>query len=80
MYNTVITAEEREIYERVNRAIREERREVVLPLIKQKLLGLGMVALSIIMPIALDGDATMSVILLPIGLYALLTRKNIINM
>lgn len=79
MYNTVITAEEREIYDRVNKAIREERRETVIPLIKQKLLGLGMVALSIITPIALEGDATISVILLPVGLCALFTRKNIME-
>lgn len=80
MNTNVITAEERRIYEKVQKAIREERRETIMPLIKQKLLGFSMVVLSIITPIALEGDVTISIFLLPVGIYALFTRKNIMDM
>lgn len=45
--------------------------------IKQKLLGLAMVLISILIPL-LTQDATITVIILPMGLYALFTRNKII--
>lgn len=45
--------------------------------IKQKLSGLTMAAIGIITPILLNGDATFSLIALPLGIWLLSTRKKI---
>lgn len=46
---------------------------------KQKLLGLASVGVAIACPLLLDGDATASIIMLPLGLYALFTKEKICN-
>ena len=46
--------------------------------IKQKLSGLTMAAIGIITPILLDGDATASVIFLPLGIYLMTTKEKVI--
>lgn len=43
--------------------------------IKQKLLGLFIVALSIAIPFLLDGDATASIILFPLGIACFFTKE-----
>ena len=43
--------------------------------IKQKLSGLTMAAVGIITPILLDGDATFSLIALPLGIWLLFTKE-----
>lgn len=78
-YNTIITSEDRLIYEKLHRAIREEKRETILHKAKQKILGILAISVSIIAPLLLDGDGTATVIMLPLGLYALFTKENIIN-
>ena len=45
--------------------------------IKQKLSGLTMAAVGIIAPILLDGDATFSLIALPLGIYLLFTKQKV---
>ena len=45
--------------------------------IKQKLSGLVMAAVGIVMPILLDGDGTFSIIALPLGIYLLLTKEKV---
>lgn len=45
---------------------------------KQKLLGILAIGVSIASPLLL-GDVTISIIMLPLGLYTLFTRQNIIN-
>lgn len=45
--------------------------------IKQKLLGLAAVGMAIACPLLLNGDATASLIMLPLGLYALFTKEKI---
>ena len=45
--------------------------------IKQKLSGLTMAAVGIITPILLDGDATFSLIALPVGIWLLLTKEKV---
>ena len=45
--------------------------------IKQKLSGLTMAAIGIITPILLNGDATFSLIALPLGTWLLCTRKKV---
>lgn len=47
--------------------------------LKQKLLGLTAVGMAIACPLLLDGDATASLIMLPLGLYALFTKEKICN-
>ena len=76
--NTIITSEDRLLYENLHKAIREERRETILHKAKQKLLGILAIGVSIASPLLL-GDATISIIMLPLGLYALFTKENIIN-
>lgn len=44
---------------------------------KQRLSGLTMTAIGIITPILLNGDATFSLIALPLGIWLLSTRKKI---
>lgn len=44
---------------------------------KQKLSGLTMVAIGIITPILLDGDATFSLIALPLGIWLLFTKEKV---
>lgn len=46
--------------------------------IKQKILGFIAIALGIIAPIMLDGDATISILFLPLGFYLFFTRKKVI--
>ena len=45
----------------------------------QKLIGIFMILIGLI-PIWLDGDGTASIILIPRGLYVLLTRKDLSNL
>lgn len=40
-----------------------------LAVLKQKVMGLILIAICVVAPVLLDGDATASVLLLPIGLY-----------
>ena len=45
--------------------------------IKQKLSGLTMAAIGIITPIIYDGDATFSLIALPLGIWLLFTKEKV---
>ena len=82
MYARQITSEETYTLQEAKRIInteRKEKRELLLYKTKQKLLGLLAIGISIITPLLLDGDATISVITLPLGLYLLFTKKKVIN-
>lgn len=46
---------------------------------KQKILGIIAILVAIIVPFLLDGDATISLIMLPLGLYLLITRERVIE-
>lgn len=48
--------------------------------IKQKLLGLLMTAIGIIIPLVCDGDATASLIVCPLGLYLIFTKEKVITL
>ena len=64
----------------IRRAERKARKRAeCIYYIKQKLLGLSMIVLAIITPFILDGDATASVIMLPLGTFVLLTKEKVIN-
>ena len=45
--------------------------------LKQKLYGLILVIIGIITPIICDGDATASLLLIPLGLYLIFTKNKI---
>lgn len=81
MYARQITSEEtytlREAKNIIN-AERKAKRELVLYKAKQKLIGLLAIGVSIASPILLDGDATISVIMLPLGIYMIFTKEKVI--
>lgn len=45
--------------------------------IKQKLLGLAAVVISVASPLLLDGDATISLIMLPLGFFLTATKEKV---
>lgn len=47
--------------------------------LKQKLSGAIMAAIGIITPFVLDGDATFSLVALPLGIFLLLTREKVMT-
>ena len=81
MYARQITSEETYTLSEAKRIINAERqakREKILYYAKQKLLGILAIGISIASPLLLDGDATISVIMLPLGLYLLFTKEKVI--
>lgn len=81
MYARQITSEETYTLREARRIIeaeRHEKRESLLYKAKQKLLGLLAIGVSIASPILLDGDATISLIMLPLGVYILFTKEKVI--
>lgn len=58
---------------------KEYRRNKAIYYIKQKLSGLTMAAIGIITPFLLDGDATFSLIALPLGIYLMVTKSHVMD-
>lgn len=54
-----------------------QKRAEAIYYIKQKLSGLTMAAIGIITPILLDGDATFSLIALPLGIWLMFTKEKV---
>ena len=69
---TVMTYSE---WEKIHTQKQRKRKAERTYYIKQKLSGLTMASVGIITPILLDGDATFSLIVLPLGIYLLFTKK-----
>lgn len=81
MYTRQITSEQTYMITEARHIINREgknKRELLLCKVKQKALGLLAIGLSIASPLLLDGDATISLLMLPLGLYLLFTRKIIV--
>ena len=81
MYARQITSEENHALQEAKRIINAERkakRESSIYKVKQKLLGVVAIAASIASPLLLDGDATISVIMLPLGIYMIFTNEKVI--
>ena len=81
MYARQITSEETYTLAEAKRIINAERktkRELLLHKAKQKLFGFVAIGVSIASPLLLDGDATISLIMLPLGLYLLFTKEKVI--
>ena len=80
MYARQITTEETYTLREAKRIINAERqtkRESLLYKAKQKLLGVVAIGVSIASPLLIQ-DATISVIMLPLGLYLLFTKEKVI--
>ena len=80
MYTNVTTSEYMYTLSEARKIIEKERvrkREVFINKAKQKLLGILAISISIASPLLL-GDATISIIMLPLGLYTLFTKENTI--
>lgn len=54
------------------------KRKETIYYIKQKMLGLTIAAIGIIIPFIDDGDATFSLVALPLGICLLLTKEKVI--
>ena len=81
MYARQITSEETYTLSEAKRIINAERkakRESLFYKAKQKLLGVVAIGISIASPLLLDGDATISLIMLPLGIYMLFTKKKVV--
>ena len=80
MYARIITSEQKYTIEDAKRIIETERqakREKFLYKAKQKLLGLLAISASIASPLLIQ-DATISIIMLPLGIYMLFTKEKVI--
>ena len=80
MYARQITSEETYTLSETKRIINAERqakRESLLYKAKQKLLGVVAIGVSIASPLLIQ-DATISVIMFPLGLYLLVTKEKVI--
>ena len=66
-------------YRRRNRQKRaERRRQEKLYYIKQKLFGVLFAAFGILIPFIADGDATMSLFIIPMALYMIFTKEKVL--
>ena len=62
----------------IRRAERKARRKAErIYYVKQKLSGLTLAAIGIFTPFLLDGDATISLIALPLGLFLMFTKEKV---
>ena len=80
MYARQITSEEKYTLEEAKYIIeaeQKEKKEIFLYKAKQKLLGVVSIGISIASPLLL-GDATISLIMLPLGAYLLFTKEKVI--
>ena len=81
MYTRIITSEQKYTLEDAKRIIeaeQKEKREMFLYKAKQKFIGMLAIGISIASPLLLDGDATISIIMLPLGIYILFTKKKVV--
>ena len=72
---TVMTFKE---WEKIHYQQLEDWKEEVFYYVKQKLIGLLFVLMSVIIPFFTDGDATASILTLPLGLYLLFTKEKML--
>ena len=55
-----------------------KRKAKTIYFLKQKMMGIALIIISILIPILLDGDATASLLFLPLGIYVLFTKEKVI--
>lgn len=66
-------------YEKEYRNKREIRRKNRLYFLKQKISGLILIGISVIVPMILDGDITVSIMIFPLGVFLVLTRQKVME-
>ena len=77
---TMYTYEERlKEYNRRETQRRIRQRTERLYYMKQRLSGVIMTVIGIIMPFVLDGDATFSLVMLPLGIFLMLTQEMVMT-
>ena len=60
----------------IRRAERKTRRKAErIYYIMQKLMGLAAVGISVTSPLLLDGDATISILMMPLGIFLMVTKE-----
>ena len=64
-------------WERIYNKRKARRKAETIYYIKQKLSGLTMSIIGILTPICCDGDATFSLIALPLGLFLMFTKEKV---
>ena len=77
MNNEEVLAELDRRYMTRQKKIQAKRRAKALYYIKQKFCGLVLAAVGVIVPVLNHGDATVSLILLPLGIYLMITRERV---
>ena len=80
MNNVVVNYSEKltfDEWEKLHKALKEENKTERRFFVKQKLLGAGLVALSVLIPIFLH-DITASVLLLPLGIGVIITKDKVV--
>ena len=64
---------------RIARQKREAKRKAkTIYFLKQKMIGIALIIISILIPIINNGDATTSLLFLPLGIYMLFTKEKVI--
>ena len=64
---------------RLARQKREAKRKAkTIYFLKQKMMGIALIIISILIPIINNGDATASRLFLPLGIYVLFTKERVI--
>lgn len=66
-------------YNRRETKRRIQQRTELLYYMKQRLTGLIMVGIGIVTPFILDGDATSSLFMLPLGIFLMMTREKVMT-
>ena len=66
-------------WKRIENRRKARRRAEATYYIKQKLSGLILAIIGIIIPFVMDGDATASILILPLGLYLLFTKEKVMD-
>ena len=64
---------------RLARQKREAKRKAkTIYFLKQKMMGIALIIISILIPIINNGDATTSLLFLPLGIYMLFTKEKVV--
>ena len=73
------SAESKRQLNRKKAVVSQKRKEDMVYFFKQKICGIIMTLFGIFCPIFLDGDATFSLIAIPMGIGLLVTKKKLMN-
>lgn len=75
--NTIETVMTFQEWERIHNNRKARRKAERIYYIKQKIMGLAAVGISVASPLLLDGDATISILMLPLGIFLMVTKEKV---